>query len=165
MRKIYSLFVALVLTVLGTMTVNAAETQEDLTPDMMFTWEGWGVDAKKLSPFTDCAYVLGEASGQPYGDSAVNAFADLSSYTKLVLTLVEGTEGTPRFLFNRTKDDGQWNADESQSYLIDNTQGGWSSKYFSQDGNVYTVDIKQMVKDKGFAHLHAIKAPWEPLSP
>ena len=160
MRKIYSLFVALVLTVLGTMTVNAAETQEDLTPDMMFTWEGWGVDAKKVSPFSDCLYVLGEASSQPYGDSAVNAFADLSAYTKLILTLVDGTEGTPRFLFNRTKDDGQWNADESQSYLIDNTQGGWSSKYFSQNGNVYTVDIKQMVKDKGFSHLHAIKAPW-----
>ena len=42
--------------------------------------------------------------------------------------------------------------------MIDNTRGGWSAKYFSQEGNVYTVDLAQLVADKGFAHIHAIKA-------
>ena len=125
-----------------------------LTADMLFNWTGWGADAVKGSS-AGCAYVLLESTGQPYGDSGVNAFADLSTYNKLVLV---STGGTPRFLLNRDEAGGQWNEDETQSHLIDNTKGGWSAKYFSQEGNVWTVDLAQLVADKGFAHLHAIKA-------
>ena len=75
--------------------------------------------------------------------------------------MVTVLDGQPRFLLNRDQDEGQWNADEAQSHLIDNTKGGWSSKYFSQEGNVWIVDLKQLINDKGFAHLHAIKgANW-----
>ena len=53
----------------------------------------------------------------------------LSNFTKLVVVV---TDGTPRFLFNRDVDEGQWSETESESHLIDNTRGGWSSKYFKE---------------------------------
>ena len=157
MRKIYKMFLALVLCALGAMNVNAEETTP-LTPDMFFSWDGWDENAQKIGPSENCLYELGVSSGQPYGDSRVIDYADLSLYSKLILTV---SEGTPRFLFNRDMDEGQWNEIESESHLIDNTKNGWSAKYFSQDGETFTVDLKLMVKEKGFAHLHAIKgANW-----
>ncbi|MBP5712459.1 MAG: hypothetical protein J6W77_05600, partial [Prevotella sp.] len=156
MKKIYNLFLACVLLAFGAMNANADE-RVPLTTDMFFSWDGWGADAQKIGP-ADCTYVLNESTGQPYGDSQVINYADLSLYSKLIVTCVEGT---PRFLFNRDVDEGQWNENEAESHLIDNTRNGWSAKYFSQDGETYTVDLKQMVKDKGFAHLHSIKgANW-----
>lgn len=112
----------------------------------------WHVSAG--SSYNERAWVVNESTGLPYGDGFVNACADLSDCTKLVVTV---TEGTPRFLFNRDVAEGQWNEDESQSHLIDNTKGGWSGKYFTQDGNTYIVDLEKMVQEKGYAHLHAIK--------
>ena len=156
MRKFTKMFATLALFVLGALNVGAQE-QVDLTPDMFFAWDGWGADAQKTGP-AECAYVLGESTGQPYGDPSVINYADLSLYSKLIVTV---TEGTPRFLFNRDVAEGQWNANEEESHLIESPKSGWSEKYFSQDGNVYTVDLKLMAKEKGFAHLHAIKgANW-----
>lgn len=160
MRKTYQLFVALMLCMIGTTTVSAEEISLNEIP--FWQHEVWGQDEPKNTQIEvgsdGCAWKLGEATDLPYGASNVNDFADVTAYTSLVVTLVEGTEGSPRFLFNRDADEGQWNATEEESHLIDNTKGGWSSKYFTQDGNVYTVDIKQLVKDKGYAHLHAIKS-------
>jgi len=123
----------------------------------------FGKDAKKEKT-AGFAWVVNESTGQPYGDGNVINFADLSEYSKL---LVVATEGTPRFLLNRDIENGQWNADESQSHLIEYPKGDdvWSAKYFSvqdvEGGKLYTVDLAQIVKDKGFAHLHAIKgANW-----
>jgi hypothetical protein len=121
-----------------------------------YTWDGWTAEAK-ITGTANCAWVVGKASDMSYGDSNVKNYADVSSYTKLIITVVQGTEGSPRILMNRDENNGQWNEDETQSHLIDNTKEGWSSKYFSQEGNAYTVDIKQLVADKGFAHLHAVK--------
>ena len=124
---------------------------------MMFSWSGWGAEAIKGAAYGSCAYVLFESTGQPYGDPSVNAWADLSSYEKLVVVAT----GTPRFLLNRDADNGQWNADEAQSHLIDNTAGdanSWHAQYFSQEGNVYTVDLAKLTTNKGFAYLNAIKA-------
>ncbi len=136
------------------------EVAEDLTKDMMFEWDGWDQNATKKSdqPFPGCAYVLNESTGQPYGDPSVNAFADLSGYLRLEVTC---TEGAPRILMNRDVTEGQWNENEAESHLIDNTKGGWSSKYFSQEGDKWIVDLQKLVQDKGYAHLHAIKgANW-----
>ena len=123
----------------------------------------YGKDAKK-DKTAGFAWVVNESTGQPYGDGNVINFADLSEYSKL---LVVATEGTPRFLLNRDIENGQWNADESQSHLIEYPKGDdvWSAKYFSvedvEGGKLYTVDLAQIVKDKGFAHLHSIKgANW-----
>jgi hypothetical protein len=123
-------------------------------------WDGW-VNANPTGNGWG-AFVLNESTGQPYGDGNVINYADLSAYSKLI---VVATEGAPRFLFNRDVNDGQWSENEAESHLIDNTKGGWSAKYFSSEttdaGTVWTVDIAQMVADKGYAHLHAIKgANW-----
>lgn len=156
MKRFTKAFAFLAFLMLSAMNVYAEE-RIPLTPDMFFSWDGWGADAQKIGP-ADCTYVLNESTGQPYGDSQVINYADLSLYSKLIVTC---TEGTPRFLFNRDVDEGQWNENEAESHLIDNTRNGWSAKYFFQDGETYTVDLKQMVKDKGFAHLHSIKgANW-----
>ena len=96
MKKIYNLFLACVLLAFGAMNANADE-RVPLTTDMFFSWDGWGADAQKIGP-ADCTYVLNESTGQPYGDSQVINYADLSLYSKLIVTCVEGT---PRFLFNR----------------------------------------------------------------
>ena len=159
MKKTYMTLVALVLSVLGVTNVNAGEIIS-LQEVPFCSWDGWGADAQSTGD-AECLFILNEAAGNVYGDVSVINYADLSLYSKLIVKTVEGTEGSPRFLFNRTVDEGQWNEDESKSNLIDNTKGGWSAKYFSQDGNTYTVDLKLMVKEKGFAHLHAIKgANW-----
>ena len=159
MRKTYMTLVALVLSVLGVTNVNAGEIIS-LQEVPFCSWDGWGAEAQSTGD-AECLFILNEAASTVYGDDRVINYADLSLYSKLIVKTVEGTEGSPRFLFNRTVDEGQWNEDESQSNLIDNTKGGWSAKYFSQDGNTYTVDLKLMVKEKGFAHLHAIKsASW-----
>lgn len=162
MKKTYKFFLALVLCVLGGMSANAEEISLQEVP--FCSWDGWGADAKSTGT-ASCAWVVGESTGMPYGDSQVINYADLSNFTKLV---VVATEGTPRIMFNRDVDEGQFNADESQSHLIEYPKPGtWVDKYFStapgekEGETVYTVDLKQIVKDKGFAHLHAIKgANW-----
>ena len=123
-------------------------------------WSDW-VGGELTNPW-EPAWHEGVADGQPYGDGSVNAYADLSAYAKLVVVT---TEGAPRFLFNRDVNEGQWSENEAESHLIDNTKGGWSAKYFSskeiEGGTEWTVDLAQMVADKGYAHLHAIKgANW-----
>lgn len=167
MKKTYQFLVVLAAMLLGATNVSAETVSLEDVP--FWAHEStWGPDAPKntqLPKGTEgegiCLWVIGTAAGNLYGDTNVKAFADLSGYDKLIVTLVEGTEGSPRFLFNRDVDEGQWDADEAKSHLIDNTKGGWSAKYFSQSGNVFTVDLKQLVNDKGYAHLHAIKgANW-----
>ena len=132
--------------------------RKTLTADDYFEWNGMGAGATKKSetPSRLCNYYIGQSAEVPYGDPNVSAYAyaDLSAYDRLEIT---ATAGTPRILLNRDAEDGYWNADESQSHQIESTQSGWSSKYFSHSGNVWTVDLKQMVADKGFAHLNAIK--------
>lgn len=117
-------------------------------------WSGWDAEATMTQVGTP-AWTLFEATGQSYGDPSVNSFADVSAYEKLYITTASGS---PRILLNRTADNGQWNENEAESNLIDNTKGGWSAKYFSQDEKVFIVDLKQLVADKGFAHLTSIKS-------
>ena len=111
---------------------------------------------KSESPYPNCYYILGQSAEIPYGEPDVNpyTYADVSMYDRLEVT---ATGNTPRILLNRDSVGGQWNEDESLSHMIESTQRGWSSKYFSHSGNVWTVDLKQIVADKGFAHLNAIK--------
>lgn len=162
MKKIFRMYLALALMVLGVTTASADERIS--LQDVPFNaWDGWGADAQATGT-AECLWVIGEGAKNVYGDEGVNNYADLSLYSKLI---VVATDGTPRFLFNRDIDEGQWSDNEADSHLIDNTKGGWSARYFSQESGenegetVYTVDLKLMAKEKGFAHLHAIKgANW-----
>ena len=128
-----------------------------------YRWDGWDANASPIE-WAYCEWVTYEPTGVAYGDPNVNNYADLSNYTKLVVTV---SEGAPRFLLNRDEDNGQANVKEDDAHLIDNTVAGWSDKYFTsttgkiEGETVYTVDLAQIVKDKGFAHLHSIKgANW-----
>ena len=132
--------------------------RKPLTAADYFEWTGMKANATKKSesPYPNCYYILGQSAEIPYGEPDVNpyTYADLSAYDRLEVT---ATGNTPRILLNRDSVGGQWNEDESLSHMIESTQRGWSSKYFSHSGNVWTVDLKQIVADKGFAHLNAIK--------
>ena len=161
MKRFYQLTVALVLGMLVATTVNA-QNRISLQEVPFSVYTGWGVDAQ-VSAAAECAWVLNEPSGLPYGDGNVNNRADLSKYAKLIITY---SAGTPRILLNRDKEDGQCSATESESHLIDNTNSNcmtWASKYFdTTEEGVIIVNLKLLVKDKGFAHLHAIKgANWQ----
>ena len=155
------------LTVYGGFDINESVNQHISLQEVPF-WlheDGlWGLNAPKNTQITP-DWVVGESTGQPYGYSGVSHWADLSGYDKLVVTV---TEGTPRILMNRDMDEGYWNENEEESHMIEYPQsdGAWSNKYFSKEtttnGDVYTVDLKQMKTDKGFVHLHAIKgANWQ----
>lgn len=133
-----------------------------LVAEDFFEWDA----AKNPTSRTAVNYpaVVGTSTGQPYGDGNVfwKNYANLRQYDKLIVTV---SDGAPRFLFNRDVDNGDWNADETQSHFIDNTKGdanSWHAKYFTNEGNTYIVDLKQLVADKGIANLNAIKgANWQ----
>ena len=136
-------------------------TYTDLTAAMFFQWSDF-TDGEAQAK-ADCAYVLNEETGQPYGDPSVNNYADLTGYSTLEITTAAGAAAQPRILFNRTISEGQDNEAEESSNLIDMPKYAWSEKYQSvkenEDGSkTYIIDIAQIVADKGFAHLQAIKA-------
>lgn len=114
------------------------------------------LDAPGEGTAVGCAYDINVSTGMPYGDGNVSElnWADLADYDKLV---VIAAAGTPRMLFNRDVANGQWNGTEAESHLLESTKDGWSSKYFTKDETIFTVDVKQILKDKGFVRLHSIK--------
>lgn len=163
MKKTYQMFLALVAMLLfGAMNVSAEEISLQEVPfwDHPKTGGVWGLDAPRDTK-VEPAWVIGEPTGLPYGDSNVLAFADLSAFDQLVITY---SAGTPRVLMNRDMDEGAWNSNEAQSHLIEYPAcaSAWAGKYFTDKDGVLTVDLKAMVNDKGFAYLHAIKgANWQ----
>ena len=163
MKKTYSLLFAFVLMALCAMDASAGLKRVALTTDMFFEWDGWGADAQKKSETpAACSFDVGKPSQMIYGDPSVNNYADLSAYKTLEIYY---TSGTPRPMLNRDVNDGQWNANEADSHLIEYPKGGgdtWSGKYFIEEEGLLKVDLAQLVADKGFAHLHAIKgANWQ----
>ena len=137
------------------------ETPEDetsnLTAEMFHAWTSAGADAQPTDAAIGCAYVLNASTGLPYGDGNVYYlnYADLSAYSKLIVTV---SEGTPRFCLNRTVDGGQDADNEAESQLIDIPGKAWGTeRYQTVDGNVYTIDLAKIVAEKGFAHLHCVK--------
>lgn len=159
MRKTYQMFLALALMVLGAMNVSAEEISLQDVQFWQHETDLWGLDAPKNTEATP-AWVVGESTGQPYGDPSVNNWADLSGFDQLVITY---TEGTPRVMLNRDQNEGQFDSNEASSHLIEypKCSGTWAGKYFTDKDGVLTVDLKQILNDKGFVHLHAIKgANW-----
>ncbi len=130
-----------------------------LTADMFKAWDS--PTAPTTSSAVACSFVLNESTGLPYGDGNVGYlnYADLSEYSKLVVTV---SEGTPRFCFNRLTADGQDTQDGVDSKLLDIPGKPWGTeKYQTVEGNVYTIDLEKIVADYGYAHLNCIKgANW-----
>lgn len=138
--------------------LKLAEGYSKLTKEMFRNWDS-ATEPTTENGAAGCAYDLNIESGMPYGDGSVGLlnFADLSEFNKFVI-IANG--GTPRILLNRDIDEGQWNADEAESHLIDNTKGdesSWHMKYYAREDKTTTVDLETLAKEKGFAHLHSIK--------
>lgn len=135
----------------------SGEGYSDLTPDMFMHWDD---DSHPTAGEpTGCSYHIGEGAVTVYGDESLAYlnFADLSAYDKLIIYV---TEGTPRLFFNKV-DGGKYNAnDEAASGRIEITpSGGWAARYYTVVDGVWTIDLHQMVADKGYAHLNGIKGP------
>ena len=133
----------------------------NLTPEYFMTWDSPIKPATWYS-FDGCAYELFTPTGVPFGDPNVGYlnFANLQGYDKLYVTY---SDGTPRIMMNRDVDQGQWSDVEDDSHLIEfpKASEGWAAKYFTNEDGVVTVDLKQIVADKGFANLNTIKgANW-----
>lgn len=157
MRKTFRMFLTLALSFVGVMSVNALE-RISLQEVPFCSWDGYLGDAVKTGD-AGCEWGVGTSTGNVYGDVSVVNFADLTFYSKLYVTV---TEGTPRVLFNRLEKDGQGADTFEDSKLVDIPAKGWcTSKYQKIEGNVYIYDLKAITKDYGFCHLHAIKgANW-----
>ena len=138
--------------------LSLKEGFSNLTAEEFMAWDS--ATEPTTSTSTGCSYELFKPSGVPYGDGNVGwkNFALLNGYDKLYIAF---TEGTPRIMMNRDIDGGQWNAEETESHLIEFPKDGWSAKYFTNENGIVTVDLKQLVEDKGFANLNTIKgANW-----
>ena len=85
MRKTYQMFLALALMVLGAMNVSAEEISLQEVPFWQHETGLWGVNAPKNTQVQP-TWVIGESTGQPYGDPSVNSWADLSGFDQLVIT-------------------------------------------------------------------------------
>lgn len=134
------------------------EGYTNLTADMFMTWDD-AINPTAGTP-TGCAYDLFTPSGLPYGDGSVGYlnFANLAEYSKFYVTYAAGT---PRIMMNRDIHEGPYSATEAESHLIEFPKGGWEDKYFTNENNVVTVDLAQILADKGIANLNAIKgANW-----
>lgn len=95
-------------------------------------WTGGGSPQHVLFKSTDTAYGLQTPSA--------NQYADLSGYSKLVVTV---PEGSPRAFFNATG----------------TTEGErLTNPYMTKNGNTFTYDLEAIVAQYGSARLNSIKA-------
>ena len=147
------------------LTGQGEETENDYTgpgysklePSMFRHWD----DA--VNPTTSeavaCDYHIDEPAITVYGDANLTYlnFADLSDYDKLIVVV---TSDHPRMYFNKV-DGGKYDANnEAASGRIEVTPaGGWAQKYFTVEDGVWTIDLKKMVEEKGYARLNGIKGP------
>lgn len=101
------------------------------------------------------AYALNTSTDLVYGDANVYYlnYADLTRARLLTITV---QEGTPRLIFNRL-------VDESKDIITYPDNHDFDQIITNDDGTkTYLIDVTKIITStKGrFAHLHAIKAPW-----
>ena len=75
MRKTFRMFLALALSVVGVLGMNAQE-RISLQDVPYYRYEGYGAEAIRGEVMT-CAWEIGAPSGCPYGDSNLAGAADL----------------------------------------------------------------------------------------
>ncbi|MDE7095964.1 MAG: Ig-like domain-containing protein, partial [Muribaculaceae bacterium] len=120
-----------------------------LTPEMFKKYAS--VEEPGEGEETDCTYELFNTSRVLYGDVNNNSlkWADLSGYDQLILTTV-GNGDMPRFCMNN---------EVSTKFEI-NPYGGANeatTAYQTIEANRYIIDLKKIVEDHEFAHLHSIQ--------
>lgn len=147
--------------------LELAEGYADLTKDMFLTYASVEDPGEGTNPGEGCAYNIFTSTDLPYGNVNVSEllWADLTNYEKLVVTTKGETK--PRFCLNRLEANGQQGATMEDSKMIDinpNNDFNWSTEAYETIGeDTYTIDLKKIVADYGFARLHCIKKQgWGP---
>jgi len=160
MRKTYTMLLALVLSVLGVASVNAAGQLVDLDVRMFKAWDGFEADAKSVAPQSyegkegviqdfACENNLGvalEQGGVVYGNTNVYYlwYANLTGTKKIYF---EGTADTRlRVLMNRPNPTG------------DDPNGGTSVEKQITIGADGKAELD--VSDMTYVHLNSIKIGW-----
>ena len=160
MRKTYTMLLALVLSVLGVASVNAAGQLVDLDVRMFKAWDGFEADAKSVAPQSyegkegviqdfACENNLGvalEQGGVVYGNTNVYYlwYANLTGTKKIYF---EGTADTRlRVLMNRPNPNG------------DDPNGGTSVEKQITIGADGKAELD--VSDMTYVHLNSIKIGW-----
>ena len=126
----------------------------DLAVEDYYTWSAADATGEKVNQ-CPTTLVLNESTGLPFGDGNVHYlnYVDLSDAVNMVVT---ATDGTPRMLFNRVEDNGTVNVE-----LPRDAAEYWTEVDNGDGSKTYTVDVKKIVANFGFAHLHCIKgANW-----
>ena len=113
---------------------------EDLTTAL---WQGGGTCEYNVGS----QYYVGTIYG--LGSPEIDKYADLSGYSKLILTV---TAGSARAFFNATSDQ------EADRITVGNSDNYNGKKYLTVTGNTYTIDLNAIWFDYGKAYLNSIKS-------
>lgn len=155
---------------------GSASAQEDegveLNKDMFHVWDGLTKDAMPTDEHVYMEWNVGAENPSAPGSVIVgtstvapNIYADLSDYHYMVVygegsTNDKGEVAKPRFMFNRTVENGQ----QADGGMIE-----ISNKAFDENTGAIVLDLKKdLVRTvpgeepaaDDFAHLVTIKAPW-----
>lgn len=143
---------------------ESADEGVELTKDMFHIWDGFTNDAQQTDEKVYMDWTVGAENPNDPGSVIVgtstvspNIYADLSDYHYMV---VYGEGTNPRFMFNRTVEEGQ----QANGGMI-----AIENKAFDENSGAIVLDLKKdLVRTvpgedptvDDFAHLVTIKAPW-----
>lgn len=143
---------------------ESADEGVELTKDMFHIWDGFTNDAQPTDKRVYMDWTVGAENPNDPGSVIVgtstvspNIYADLSDYHYMV---VYGEGTNPRFMFNRTVEEGQ----QANGGMI-----AIENRAFDENTGAIVLDLKKdLVRTvpgedptvDDFAHLVTIKAPW-----
>lgn len=143
---------------------ESADEGVELTKDMFHIWDGLTQDAQPTDQKVYMDWTVGAENPNDPGSVIVgtstvspNIYADLSDYHYMV---VYGEGTNPRFMFNRTVEEGQ----QANGGMI-----AIENRAFDENTGAIVLDLKNdLVRTvpgedptvDDFAHLVTIKAPW-----
>lgn len=143
---------------------ESADEGVELNKDMFHIWDGFTKDAQPTDKKVYMDWTVGAENPNDPGSVIVgtstvspNIYADLSDYHYMV---VYGEGTNPRFMFNRTVEEGQ----QANGGMI-----AIENKAFDENTGAIVLDLKKdLVRTvpgedptvDDFAHLVTIKAPW-----
>lgn len=143
---------------------ESADEGVELTKDMFHIWDGFTKDVQPTDEKVYMDWTVGAENPNDPGSVIVgtstvspNIYADLSDYHYMV---VYGEGTNPRFMFNRTVEEGQ----QANGGMI-----AIENRAFDENTGAIVLDLKKdLVRTvpgedptvDDFAHLVTIKAPW-----
>lgn len=163
MKKFFTyLFASAAFCMMGTVNAVAQEEDEtDLTPDMFMNY----ADPENPQEVENLDYNVGSEIGGGAvvigtGSLWANVYADLSDYDYMK---AETNAVFFRIFMNRIGDNGQCSdAFNANTEAIDGSKAWVQERYYtiSDDQTLYTINLKKIIEDFGYAHLNGVKFPW-----